>query len=341
MSGQQHEYLNVAGVVDRSTKPDCLRTSKKKKHDPYAIYDDENAGTHYFLVPATKDPQNFTRAFQELNNMPKSKTNIHAKLQQQHQQQTHHTSTSGYINDRNFRNCSTRKPRTKSCSSSSSSTPTRSQTINNTTPQIIKNSPAGRLKIPPPPSTTTTNSKSSSSSSQNTFPDFNRSEDDYCFIKADTKSTFQPSKSCPTRNQYLKREHYQEFKKILKKESMVHYTGGNTTINTNSSETECLKKKKLKSGDLIDACSCMLCVRSVSYKYTGNDDGDFNEPCSCQGSTKSIVGRYVCMGLIAVFLPCMLCYLPAKACCGSNRKWYKHSQDDTYVCYQSNNNKPV
>lgn len=307
---RQHEYLNIGGVVDRSTKPDCMRltTSKKKNHDPYAIYDDENAGTHYFLVPATKDPRNFTRAFQELNNMPKSKTNLHAKLLHTDAHNID-TSTSGYINDRNFRNISTsstppRRSRTKSCGSSSSS----SSRLN---------------KIPPPPTTPI--------SSQNTFPDFStRTEDDYIFLKADTKSTVQPPKS----NQLLKREHFPEFAKILKKESMVHYSSSGTT-NTNC-ETECLKKKK----DSIDTCTC-----SIKYKYTGNnDDRECIEPCSCQNTTtKSIVGRYFCMGLRAMFFPCISCYVPAKtACCGSNRKWkYKHSQDDTYVCYQSNNNKPL
>lgn len=327
----QHEYRNVAGIVDRSTKPECLRSKTIKKHDPYAIYDDENAGTHYFLVPATKDPKNFTQAFQDLNNMPRSNTNIRAKL---NSQQRHNNNTSsGYINDRNLRNSSS-KTRTKSCSSS-----TRSQTLNNTTTTpttpLLQNTPTGRIKIPPPPT-----NKSSSFSNQNIFPDFKTSDDDYCLIKAGTKSTFQPSSSCPTsKNQYFKRENYQEFKK--KKESAVHYNG-----TTNSSETACLKKKKCKnakSSELIDICTCMLCVRSVHYKYTGKDDGELIDPCSCQGSTKSIVGRYVCMGLLSVFLPCMLCYFPAKACCGSSgRKWrYKHSQDDTYVCYQSNNNKPV
>ena len=307
---RQHEYLNIGGVVDRSTKPECMRlTTSKKKHDPYAIYDDENAGTHYFLVPATKDPRNFTRAFQELNNMPKSKTNLHAKSLHQ-QTDTHNnttTSASGYINDRNFRNISSstppRRSRTKSCGSSSSSSST----------------PA-RLKIPPPPTATTI-------SSQNTFPDFpTRTEDDYILLKADTKSTVQPPKS----NQLLKREHFPEFAKILKKESMVHYSS-----NTNC-ETECLKKKK----ESIDTCAC-----SIKYKYGGNkDDHECIDPCSCQNSTtRSIVGRYFCMGLKAMFFPCISCYVPAaKACCGSNRKWkYKHSQDDTYVCYQSNNNKPV
>lgn len=302
---RKHEYLNIGGVVDRSTKP----TSKKKKHDPYAIYDDENAGTHYFLVPATKDPRNFTRAFQELNSMPISKTNLHAKLLNQ-QTDAHNSNTSGYINDKNFRNISSstppRRSRTKSCGSSSSSSST------------------PRLKIPPPPAATTI-------SSQNTFPDFStQTDDDYIFLKGDSKSTVQPPKS----NQLLKREHFPEFAKILKKESMVHYSSsGTTTINTNCEKLS-LKKKK----DSLDSCTC-----SINYKYNGkNDDHECINSCSCQNSTKSIVGRYFCMGLRAVFFPCISCYVPAKACCGSNRKWkYKHSQDDTYVCYQSNNNKLV
>ena len=353
MTQKTQDYMNLPGV-DRSTKPECLvnntpssttTTNKKKFIDPYAIYDDEDANTHYFFVPATKDRQTFMRAFQELNNMPKSKTNMNASLSPSCSR-----NSSGYINDRDLNRkmtCPARTPRTraKSCSSyPSNKTPSHTPS---STPQILKNS-SGRLKhIPPPPTacnTSKSNSKNSpsspllsSSNTQNTFPDYNtQTEDDYCLIKANTKSNFTPSKNtCNTqKDHYLKFKDTQHYKELIKKNTMAEYRDGST-------ETECLKKKKpLKRNDVIDACTCMWCVKSANFK---DEKGELIEPCSCQGSTKSVVGRYVCMGLMAIFLPCMLCYLPAKACCGSNRKWkqQKYTQDDTYVHYHSNNNKPL
>ncbi|XP_066936596.1 protein sprouty homolog 2-like [Clytia hemisphaerica] len=337
------DYMNLPGV-DRSTKP-STSTTTKKFIDPYAIYDDEDASTHYFFVPATKDRQTFMRAFQELNNMPKSKTNMNPSLSP-----TCSRNSSGYINDRDLNRkttCPTRTSRTraKSCSSyPTNKSPTHTPS---STPQLLKNS-SGRLKhIPPPPTscnTTKSNAKNpssrllSSTNTQNTFPDYNtQTEDDYCLIKANTKSNFSPSKNtCSTqqKDHYVKFKDTQHYKELIKKNTMAEYQNG-------SIETECLKKKKsLKRNGVIDTCTCMWCIKSANFK---DEKGELIEPCSCQGSTKSVVGRYVCMGLMAIFLPCMLCYLPAKACCGSNRKWKqsKLSQDDTYVYYHSNNNKPL
>jgi len=270
----------------------------KMKKNLYAQYDDENAGTHYFLVPATRDPNNFMREFQELN-MSNNSKNTHSTV---------------YMNDRNNIR-SQRIKRTKSFSSSST-TSTRQHLNTNT----------NKLKIPSSPKT----------SQKTNFPSYSSEDEDYCTIKADTKTTFQPSRTCilSSANTRLKKQHLSEYNhQIKKKDSIITY----------ADEKQCLKKNnKLQRSELIDVCTCMFCVRSVSYNYTGTDDGEFLEPCSCQGSTKSIVGRYVCMGILAVFFPCMLCYLPAKACCGSKKSWkHKQYRDDTYVQYTSNNNKPL
>lgn len=80
-------------------------------------------------------------------------------------------------------------------------------------------------------------------------------------------------------------------------------------------------KKQHKTNKFIDLCTCMTCVKAVSYHFTGDDTDEYIDPCSCTGgSTKSIAGRWLCMGALALFLPCLLCYLPAKLCHNSCSK---------------------
>jgi len=69
--------------------------------------------------------------------------------------------------------------------------------------------------------------------------------------------------------------------------------------------------------DLLDCCTCMCCVKALFYHCTkdSKDEGKVAEhPCSCKGPVRECVGRWGTMGLISVFLPCLLCYLPFEVC---------------------------
>ena len=68
--------------------------------------------------------------------------------------------------------------------------------------------------------------------------------------------------------------------------------------------------------DLLDCCTCMCCVKGLFYHCTkdSKDEGQMaDNPCSCTGPLRECVGRWGVMGLMSVFMPCLLCYLPFEA----------------------------
>lgn len=68
---------------------------------------------------------------------------------------------------------------------------------------------------------------------------------------------------------------------------------------------------------LIDYASCMCGVKAVFYHCSKDsfDEGSVSEhPCSCGPPRKSCIGRWGCLAVCSVFLPCLLCYLPLKGC---------------------------
>ncbi|XP_068702520.1 sprouty-related, EVH1 domain-containing protein 3-like isoform X1 [Montipora foliosa] len=69
-------------------------------------------------------------------------------------------------------------------------------------------------------------------------------------------------------------------------------------------------------GDLLDCCTCMCCVKALFYHCTHDSDDESTlaeHPCSCKGPAPECVGRWGIMGLVSIFLPCLLCYLPFEA----------------------------
>ena len=68
--------------------------------------------------------------------------------------------------------------------------------------------------------------------------------------------------------------------------------------------------------DLLDCCTCMCCVKGLFYHCTKDtkDEGAMEEnPCSCEGPVSGCLARWGVMGLMSVFMPCLLCYLPFEA----------------------------
>uniref|UniRef100_A0A8C9R497 Protein sprouty homolog 2 n=1 Tax=Scleropages formosus TaxID=113540 RepID=A0A8C9R497_SCLFO len=64
---------------------------------------------------------------------------------------------------------------------------------------------------------------------------------------------------------------------------------------------------------LVDYATCVCCVKCIFY-HCSSDDEDVcaDDPCSCSQSRCCI--RWTAMGFLSLFLPCMLCYLPARGC---------------------------
>lgn len=68
---------------------------------------------------------------------------------------------------------------------------------------------------------------------------------------------------------------------------------------------------------LIDYASCMCGVKAVLYHCSKDsfDEGSVSEhPCSCGPPRKSCIGKWGCLAVCSVFMPCLLCYLPLKGC---------------------------
>lgn len=73
------------------------------------------------------------------------------------------------------------------------------------------------------------------------------------------------------------------------------------------------QERQAEYNDLLDCCTCMCCVKALFYHCTHDDEDEGNlaeHPCSCKGPVSDCVGRWGIMGLISIFLPCLLCYLP-------------------------------
>lgn len=81
-------------------------------------------------------------------------------------------------------------------------------------------------------------------------------------------------------------------------------------------EIEC-QERQANYDDILDCCTCMCCVKGLFYHCTDDSmDGDtlYHHPCSCKGPVRECAGRWGIMGLVSIFLPCLLCYLPFEVC---------------------------
>lgn len=70
---------------------------------------------------------------------------------------------------------------------------------------------------------------------------------------------------------------------------------------------------------LVDYCTCMFCVKGLLYHCTEDSscsDTVLDNPCSCTPVNTGCVARWSMLGLLSVFLPCLMCYPLARGCTG-------------------------
>lgn len=63
----------------------------------------------------------------------------------------------------------------------------------------------------------------------------------------------------------------------------------------------------------VDYGSCLCCVKGLMYHCAtrdGDDDTCADDPCSCGPHRR--LGRWTCLGLTSLLLPCLCCYWPLK-----------------------------
>ncbi|KAG7463754.1 hypothetical protein MATL_G00180000 [Megalops atlanticus] len=75
----------------------------------------------------------------------------------------------------------------------------------------------------------------------------------------------------------------------------------------------CDRRCVCSAQNLVDYGTCVCCVKCLFY-HCSSDDEDVcaDKPFSCSQSHCCV--RWSAMGILSLFMPCLLCYLPAKGC---------------------------
>ncbi|XP_048392361.1 protein sprouty homolog 1 [Stegostoma tigrinum] len=86
-----------------------------------------------------------------------------------------------------------------------------------------------------------------------------------------------------------------------------------TAPRTLPSRLACNRQCLCSAESMVEYGTCMCLVKGIFYHCSSDDeDSCADNPCSCSHS--HCCSRFLCMGLMSLFLPCLLCYLPAKGC---------------------------
>ncbi|XP_053559604.1 protein sprouty homolog 1 [Bombina bombina] len=109
-----------------------------------------------------------------------------------------------------------------------------------------------------------------------------------------------------------------------------------TTPRTLPSCLACNRQCLCSAESMVEYSTCMCLVKAFFYHCSNDDEGDSDadNPCSCTRS--HCCSRYLCMGVMSLFLPCLLCYPPAKGCLKLCRGCYDRVNRPGCRCKNSN-----
>lgn len=98
----------------------------------------------------------------------------------------------------------------------------------------------------------------------------------------------------------------------------------------------CNRQCLCSAESMVEYGTCMCLVKGIFYHCSNDDEGDSysDNPCSC--SQSQCCSRYLCMGAMSLFLPCLLCYPPAKGCLKLCRGCYDWIHRPGCRCKNSN-----
>ncbi|XP_037992148.1 protein sprouty homolog 1 [Motacilla alba alba] len=98
----------------------------------------------------------------------------------------------------------------------------------------------------------------------------------------------------------------------------------------------CNRQCLCSAESMVEYGTCMCLVKGIFYHCSNDDEGDSyaDNPCSC--SQSHCCSRYLCMGAMSLFLPCLLCYPPAKGCLKLCRGCYDRVNRPGCRCKNSN-----
>ena len=181
---------------------------------------------------------------------------------------------------------------------------------------------------------------------------------DYCVIATATKpsspSSVRPSVlSSHTASLKLSSKRYETFAKrhlggeVLTSQQPVTtqplpYSSNNNersqhkeySTKTNTKEKQILDTEDVKIyccgrdvEHMVECCPGLYCVKGLFYHCTKDSYGEGSiaeRPCACTPASRSCVKRWFCLGICSIFLPCLLCYLPAQGCLQVGKCYKKH-----------------
>lgn len=87
---------------------------------------------------------------------------------------------------------------------------------------------------------------------------------------------------------------------------------------------------------LVDAATCMCLVKGIFYHCSNDDEGDSCADHPCSPSHSHCCSRFLCMGLMSVLFPCLLCYPPVKGCLKACQGCYDRVRRPGCRCKNSN-----
>ncbi|KAJ0002791.1 hypothetical protein NQD34_007940 [Periophthalmus magnuspinnatus] len=82
--------------------------------------------------------------------------------------------------------------------------------------------------------------------------------------------------------------------------------------------------------------TCMCLVKGLFYHCSNDDEGDSCADHPCSLSHSHCCSRFLCMGLMSVLFPCLLCYPPVKGCLKACQSCYDRVQRPGCRCKNSN-----
>lgn len=82
----------------------------------------------------------------------------------------------------------------------------------------------------------------------------------------------------------------------------------------------------------LDVCTCFCCVKCMFYHCGAEEDNEcYEKPCGCC-STPHCCQRWTVLGMMALCLPCLWAYWPAKACLAGCTSCYNHCHHKGCQC---------
>lgn len=70
----------------------------------------------------------------------------------------------------------------------------------------------------------------------------------------------------------------------------------------------------------IEFVTCVVCAKGLIYHCMSDPDGEYGHPCICDSSDESNCKKWTVLSVLSLFVPCLWCYWPLKAChmCGGS-----------------------